>query len=126
MKEDDIHISIVEWFAVAKPPGAQMIHVPNESWKSNVAWRMKQKRMAVRAGAPDLMVFCPMDAWKWTFHYAPVFLEVKTAKGVVSPNQRQCIKDLIAADCHVHIVRSIDQADECLTKYMELRVVGRA
>ena len=125
-REDDIHIAIVEWFAVVRPPRAQMIHVPNESWKSNVAWRVKQKRMAVRAGCPDLLVLCPMDPWRWTYHYAPVWLEVKTNKGVISANQVSAISDLKECDCHCHIVRSIDDANECLTKYMELSHVGRA
>ena len=126
MKEDDVHISIVEWFEVVKPEGAVLHHSPNESWKSNVSWRMKQKRMGVRHGFPDLLILCPMDHWKWSHHYAPILLEVKTAKGIISQNQESCISDLKNADCHVHIVRSIDDAAECLIKYMELKIVGRA
>lgn len=121
MREDDIHLQIVEFWGYVKPDGAFIHHSPNESWKSKVAWRMKQKRMGVRHGFPDLLFFCPMDAWKWANHYAPVLLEVKTPKGRISENQQQCLEELKAADCHLAIVRSLDDARQVLNKYMELR-----
>ena len=126
MSEADIHQSIVEWLNICKPTGTVVHHSPNESWKSNVAYRMKQKRLSVLPGFPDLLLLCPMEHWKETFHWGPVLLEIKTAKGVISANQRKCIKDLVAADCHVHVVRSIDDTHAALENYMELRLVGRA
>ena len=59
MKEDEIHIQIVEYWELCKPFGAFVHHSPNESWKAKVAWRMKQKRMGVRHGFPDLLFFLP-------------------------------------------------------------------
>tara|TARA_Y100000310_G_scaffold170624_1_gene170773 strand:+ start:3325 stop:3708 length:384 start_codon:yes stop_codon:yes gene_type:complete len=126
MKEAEIHQAIVQWLDVVRPPGLVVHHSPNESWKSNVAYRMKQKRLSVLPGFPDLLLLCPMEHWKETFHWAPVLLEIKTAKGVVSANQRRCIMHLVGANCHVHIVRSIDETHAVLGHYMELRHVGRA
>ena len=123
MKEDEIHIQIVEYWELCKPFGAFVHHSPNESWKAKVAWRMKQKRMGVRHGFPDLRFFCPMPAWKWANHYARLLLEVKTPKGRISENQQQCLAELKAADCHVAIVRSLKDAEDVLHKFMEMRDV---
>jgi hypothetical protein len=50
-----------------------------------------------------------------------VFLEIKTAKGRLSENQKQVIGQLTTAGCYVAVVRSIDEARVTLMQYVELR-----
>ena len=118
--EAEIHQSICAWLDVVLPDGCVYHHSPNEG-KHRVQYRMKQKRLGVRFGWPDIEIFVNRTWWKSGFHWAPVFLEIKSEKGRLSDNQEAVIDQLIGAGCHVAIVRSIDDAREALSKLVELR-----
>ena len=82
---------------------------------------MQQKRLGVRAGWPDIEIFVNPTWWIAATAWAPVFLEIKTAKGRLSDNQKQMIGQLTSAGCYVAVVRSIDEARVTLMQYVELR-----
>ncbi len=119
MREYEIHISICQWLALALPPGSLVHHSPNEG-RHHVAYRAKQKRLGVTAGWPDLEIFVPRSGWLEPDVWAPIFLEVKTAKGAISKNQRKCIDRLTLTGCYVYIVRSIDDARTMLAELLRL------
>ena len=120
MREYEIHISICQWLAVALPQNSLVHHSPNEG-RHHVAYRAKQKRLAVTAGWPDLEIFVPRSAWLDPGAWAPIFFEVKTAKGRVSKNQARVIKSLTQLGCYVSVVRSIDDADAVLRDLIRVR-----
>ena len=98
-----------------------MHHSPNEG-RHHVAYRSKQKKLGVTAGWPDLEIYIPRSGWFNAEAWAPIFLEVKTAKGVISKNQGRVIKGLAAIGCYVSVVRSIDEAQEVLSDLVRLHV----
>jgi len=118
--EYQIHKAIVEWLELALPDGCVFHHSPNEG-KHNVSYRMKQKRLAVRPGWPDLEIFINPSWWGSNGPWHVVFLEIKTGKGRVSKNQKEIGADLVMAGQRVHIVRSIDDCREALARYVTLK-----
>jgi hypothetical protein len=119
--EAEIHKAICLWLDIALPDGCLYHHSPNEG-RHRVQYRMKQKRMGMRAGWPDLEIFVNPTWWKDTqIQWSPIFLEVKAEKGRLSDNQKVVIEELTEAGCHVFVVRSIDDAREALSKLVRLR-----
>ena len=123
MSEAEIHKAICAWLDIALPDGCLYHHSPNEALGSaKVQYRMKQKRLGVKFGWPDIEIFVNPTWWRDTaVQWAPIFLEVKSAKGRLSDNQKAVIEELKQAGCHVFVVRSIDDAREELSKLVRLR-----
>ena len=122
MTEAELHKSIVAWLDIALPPGSVYHHSPNEG-RHKVQYRVEQRRLGVKSGWPDLEIFCPPKCWIAPFDWAPVFLEIKTAKGRLSPAQNQMLYALTDVGCHTAVVRSVDDVTTSLSQLMELRVV---
>jgi hypothetical protein len=68
-----------------------------------------------------LEVFIAVRFWLSDKPWAPVFLEVKTLKGRVTPRQAEVHTNLKQLGCYVHVVRSIDDAASVLRGYAEMR-----
>lgn len=96
--EDSVHVSILEWIAAVRPD-AIVWHIPNGGHRTRGV-ALKMKRLGVRPGVADLEVVIP--------GHPTIYLEVKAAKGVVSPEQRQFGADMISAGRAWAIVRGID------------------
>jgi hypothetical protein len=64
--------------------------------------------MGVKAGVPDILIVDGGRAY---------WLEVKSAKGRVSPEQRQCHDVLALARAPVTIVRSLEDVERALTRW---------
>ena len=109
-----IHVAIVDLLKLQLPAGCVVHHSPNEG-RHKVQYRAKQKRLGVQPGWPDLEVFIPRELWKSPADCTPIFLEVKTAKGRTSQNQRRVHKHLREAGAEVHIVRSIEDVQAVFT-----------
>ena len=120
MNESQIHKGIVQWLNVALPPGSVVHHSPNEG-RHRIQYRVHQKQMGMFAGWPDLELFIPPASWRKLSEWQPVFLEVKTAKGRLSPNQKAAHKLLTGVGCIVEVVRRIEDTEEALNKYIKLR-----
>lgn len=85
---------------------------------------MKQKRLGVQFGWPDLEIFCNPTWWCGEKQWAPVFLEIKAEKGRLSENQKNVLEKLDKAGCYTTVVRSIDEARSFLSKLMRLKDVS--
>lgn len=109
-----IHVAIVDMLRLWLPNDCVVHHSPNEG-RHKVQYRAKQKRLGVQPGWPDLEIMVPRKYWRSQNEYAPIFLEVKTAKGRTSQNQRRVHKSLREAGAHVHIVRSIEDVQDVFT-----------
>ena len=94
-EEDQIQHEIVKHCV---RQGIFVFHTPNGGHRS-MREAMRFKAIGVVAGIPDLFIPA-LSLW----------LEVKTAKGRLSPAQRKIHKTLIAIGHRVATVRSLDEA----------------
>ena len=117
MNEAELHKLIVDYLQIALPAGSVVHHSPNEG-RHKVAYRAKQKRLGMRAGWPDLELFIDRTWWRADLPWSPIFLEIKTPKGRVSPAQTAVHAELQAAGCAVEIVRSVEDVTEVIDKYL--------
>lgn len=70
------------------------------------------KKLGARAGYPDIVLNVPRQG------YHALFIEMKTAVGVVGPKQEQWIRDLTDAGNCVRVCRSWIEARETLEWYL--------
>ena len=101
--ETPVHIAIVEYLR-AVLPGALVIHIPNGG-KRGKREAAELKRMGVVAGVPDLVILLNGGA--------VLFLEVKSKKGKLSPDQ-EAFAQFCDGDFPFRVVRSVDDAREFL------------
>lgn len=105
--------TVVEWAWLQAPSLialATLFAVPNGARTAiSVAGRLKREGM--RAGIPDLVLPVPAGG------YAGLLVEMKTATGATSADQRAWHKALEALGHKVVISRSIDHACQVLREY---------
>ena len=99
--EDALQKSIVSYCRLVLPAGWLVFSVPNGSNKSISAARIA-KETGLLAGVSDLIVIGP--------NRKVLFVEVKTAKGVVSPEQYKFLESVRVMGFHGAIWRSVDDA----------------
>ena len=117
MREQDLHIAVADYLAVALPAEAVFYHVPNGELR-NKAVAAKLVKMGVKAGVPDFALIHDGRA---------LFLEAKTDRGRLSVEQRIAHADLARAGGEVAVVRSVEDAVEVLASWgVPLRASVRA
>lgn len=87
-QEAAIQRAIVEHVKFRATPGTLCLAIKNEG-KRSAALGLEYKRQGMRPGAPDLLILVPGRA--------ALGLELKTAKGKLSPEQKQFALDWEAA-----------------------------
>ena len=118
MSEYELHCLIVDYLRIALPSGSMLHHSPNEG-KRTVSYHKKLARQGLLKGYPDLEVIIPQSAWRAVGGpWAPIFFEVKTTTGRVSPAQRAAHELLEACGCHVYVVRSLNETMTALSKHV--------
>ena len=98
--EDAIHRAVVEHLQLRSAPGVVWWHTPNGELR-DLATAGKLKALGTRPGVPDL---------SFVIAGVPHFLEFKTRKGRLSPEQRQMHASLLIAGAIVETAHGIDQA----------------
>src|SRR5262249_29541325 len=91
----------LEWRA---PAGTTWYHIPNGGYRRPVEAAIL-KSLGVVAGMPDLAVIQNGRSF---------FLELKSARGRLSENQKACHERLRDAGCVVGVAGSVDQALDLL------------
>lgn len=111
--EDNLQIACVKWFDLAYPALKRLlVHVPNGGYR-NVLEAAKFKRMGVRAGFPDLLLLLPNKK------YPCMGIEMKTAKGKQSENQK-AYQSLFEHRGYRYVVtRSLDDFIHEITEYIK-------
>lgn len=101
-KEEAIQAAVVDLLEHAGKPGLVFIHVPNGGVHQVTKWqRIKNKRLGVRAGAPDL----------WMYYRKQLFvLELKAEKGKISEDQIEMLDQLDAQGATVGVAYGLDAA----------------
>jgi hypothetical protein len=118
--EQEIQVSVVAWLDLALPSGSLRHHSPNESL-ARPQYRKKQNRMGLKKGWPDLELFIQSTWFKEGKPWSPIFIELKSAKGRLSPHQKEVLALLEEAGCHVAVCRSLDEVREFLSEIIELK-----
>ena len=111
-REGPIHIDILQHLRKALP-GAVIHHSPNETkWRSKKAIMVvqKAKSMGTMPGFPDLMILFQGQFWA---------MEVKAEGGKVSMAQKAAGIRIEAAGGRWAVVRSVEDAEKCLSKWMD-------
>lgn len=114
MTEAAIQTAIVTHFR--RHYAGHICHVANGGRRGKLE-AVRFKRMGVQSGVPDLLIWSPKG------HF---LVEVKAAKGAVSPAQKAFIADLQDLGFDVAIVRSADEAARAFAAWGLPRKEARA
>ena len=115
--EDQEQEAFVKWL---DDNGYPRFRVPNETYTKSHKQRIKNKKLGVSSGVPDLAVIVP-DVWYVYGENVPpntytsrlVFIEMKRKKGgVTSVNQKKWIKTLNEAGVETVVCKGCDAAIE--------------
>ena len=116
MSEHDEQVALFRWAEMsgAKYPDlAWMFAIPNGGAR-HVAVGRKLKAEGVKRGVPD--IFLPVARGR--FH--GLFVEMKTATGVVSKEQDGWIDRLLYQGYAAHVCRGWDDARQMIERYLSL------
>lgn len=114
-EEDNLQIACRYWFDAQYPQLAMLLHhSPNEGLLPKSARDgAKRKAMGVRAGFPDFILLIPSHG----YHYLCV--ELKTATGRQSTNQKSYEEAVTAVGGKYVICRSLDEFMKVITEYLK-------
>ena len=111
------HTEAEEQIAVADYLRARRVffhHSPNEG-KNEVQYIVKQKRLGMRVGFPDIIIFEPRG------NYHGLAIELKREKGGrVSEAQKECLDELNARGYLAVVCRGFTEAKDVIDRYLKL------
>lgn len=107
-KEDDIQVKVATLLRRYGVKGLLWWHTPNGGNRSFYTGQ-QLKQFGVRPGVPDILVLLPREP-----HALTAFLELKTARGVLSDHQKMFRDEARAAGCLWEMARSAAEAREIL------------
>ncbi len=113
--EYQIHASILAYLHTTLPSGWMPVHVPNGGSRNPIEGA-RLKRLGVVAGWPDISIFGARYHDGRYYPYAG-FMEVKSPSGRVQPVQHKVMDRLRDAGFDVAVVRSVEDARECVRKW---------
>lgn len=111
--EDSIQSACVFWFGMQFPRYRRLIHhSPNED-----AYKHAQRAnaMGMQKGFPDIFIAVPRGA------YHGLFVEMKTPKGKVSPEQKEMLSLLASQGYLAVIARGTASFIKVVNEYMNLQ-----
>ena len=107
LSEEQIHRAVAEHLDRRSRRDVAWFHAANGERRDKAA-AGRLKAMGVKAGIPDLCVIVSGR---------PLFLELKTERGRLSPAQQQCHAGLRAAGAVVEVAFGLDDAVSRLTAW---------
>lgn len=111
--EDSLQKRCVMWFSLQYREYAKLLHHSPNGGKRNAIEAAKFKAMGVRAGFPDLILCIARQG------YHGLFVELKTAKGRQSDNQKYYQAVLEEQGYKYVVVRSIEDFIETINEYLQ-------
>ena len=105
-EEADIQHAVMDYLAWALPPNAVANHSPGEGKRSKRA-QGELKKSGYQRGWPDIEII-------WAEQTHPIFIELKAARGVVSPAQREMMGKLYYCGAEVLICRGVREVQAAL------------
>ena len=122
VSEDDLQRQVILMLKKSLPIGTLYHHSPNEGVRK-VQFKMKLKSMGTRFGWPDLEIFAPAHE-TITSKNETLFIELKLAKGKLSPNQVSIRDSLISAGFPWALCRSVEEVETFLGEHIKLRTIA--
>lgn len=117
--ERDLQQAVARLLDVA---GFCWLHPENER-QCNVVQGAIRKRVGVKAGIPDVLIFDPTDpADPRERPYSGVAIELKAPRGITSPAQLEWLTRLGGCEWSCHICRSIDEVIAVLKRHYPGRI----
>jgi hypothetical protein len=104
-------IQWANWQAKQWPELRLLFAVPNGGAR-DVVTGARMKREGQKKGVPDLVLACPRNG------YHGLFIELKTKKGRVSPEQSEWLRQLSAQGYRAEVCRGADAAIRVLREYL--------
>jgi len=120
IKEAEIQMQVIKWLDLVLPLGSLRHHSPNESL-ARPQYRKKQGRMGLRKGWPDLELFVQRTWFHQGVAWSPIFIELKSEKGRVSPEQKEVLQMLDEIGCYTMVCRSLLEVEDFLKGLIKLR-----
>jgi len=120
--EDDLQRQVILMLKNRLLSNTLYHHSPNEGVRK-VQFKMKLKSMGTRFGWPDLEIFAPAHE-TITSKNETLFVELKLAKGKLSPNQVSIRDSLISAGFPWALCRSVEDVETFLAEHLKLRAVA--
>ena len=100
MSEEQIHKAVIQHLKLRGVPQAFWFHIPNGG-KRSIREAKAFKAMGVIPGVPDLLLIKHGDVYG---------LELKAAKGRLSPAQRATHEAMHEAGAHIWVAHGLDEA----------------
>jgi hypothetical protein len=97
-EETDLQAQVMEFLDLALPPDAVAHHSPGEGKRTKRA-QGELKRSGYKAGWPDIEI-----VWR---NHSNIFIELKSARGVMSDAQRHTQRRLTYCGCVVLMCRTL-------------------
>lgn len=128
--EQQEQIAALNWLRLTYPDVYEMtFSIPNEG-KTSIYAGLMLKKSGMRAGFPDLGILWPM---KWTVFHVDgdheedrqshgLFIEMKTMRGKMRPNQQEWQDKLNAKGYEAHTCYSCDEFIMTVTGYLSRKL----
>lgn len=113
--EHRLQSACVKWYRLQYRDNL-LFAIPNGGARTAITGAML-KDEGVTAGVPDLLL-C-----KARGEHHGLFIEMKTAKGVLSESQRQMHEDLRSQGYKVEVCRCFDEFKKLVTDYLHLKAL---
>lgn len=110
ISEESIQKAVIEWVRLDPLLRKVIFHIPNEGKRT---WHFGRllKLLGMRAGVSDLFIALSRHG----FHGA--WIELKSSKGVLTPAQKEFMRDMSGQGYYVTTCYSIDEAIGVIKSY---------
>jgi len=113
-------MQVVKFLDIVLPEGALRHHSPNEGMHK-AHYRAKQSRLGMLSGWPDLELIVPTKGFKKKVRPAPIFIELKSATGRLSDNQKVVLQKLDEAGAYTMVCRSVAEVADFLKGLLKIK-----
>ena len=111
MSEDDEQRQLIQWCRT-DPRLQFLFHIPNEN-TAGIKWGIRNRQLGVKSGVPDLMLPIPAKG------YHGLFVEMKTAHGKLSENQKRWLSALKTFGYRTVVAYGWQDAKNKIMEYLE-------
>lgn len=111
-EEEFMQMDCVKWMRYQHPREAQLLHHSPNGGRRDAREAARFKAMGTSAGFPDLILPLPCGEW------AGLALELKSAKGRQSPEQKAWQDRLRGAGWRYLIIRTFDEFRDAIDDYL--------
>jgi len=108
--EDDEQRQLIQWCRL-DPRLQFLFHIANEN-TAGIKWGIRNRQLGVKSGVPDLMLPIPAGG------YHGLFVELKTKRGKVSPNQQRWLDALNTFGYKAVVCYGWESARDEITAYL--------